>query len=90
MVESAIRCLEDISIVGFDDFTWTENFHPRLTTVAQPARELGRKAMQLLIERVENNVDEFPRRQVVLQQELKVRDSGTQPAASPRRKVLQS
>jgi LacI family transcriptional regulator len=90
MVESAIRCPEDISIVGFDDFTWTENFHPRLTTVAQPARELGRKAMQLLIERVENTVEEFPPRQVVLQQELKVRDSSTHPAASPRRKMLHS
>jgi LacI family transcriptional regulator len=72
--ESGVRCPEDISIVGFDDFTWTENFHPRLTTVAQPARELGRKAMQLLIERVENQVEE----------------STAHPAVSSRRKVLQS
>jgi LacI family transcriptional regulator len=90
MGESGVRCPEDISIVGFDDFTWTENFHPRLTTVAQPARELGRRAMQLLIERVENTVDEFPSRQVVLKQDLKVRESTVRLVASPRRKALQS
>ena len=80
MGESGIRCPGDISLVGFDDFTWTENFHPRLSTVAQPARELGRRAMQLLIERVENNVDDFPSRQVVLKQELRVRESTAPPS----------
>jgi LacI family transcriptional regulator len=84
--ERGIRCPEDVSLVGFDDFTWTENFHPPLTTVAQPARELGRRAMQLLIERVENNVEELPRRQVILAQELKIRNSTAQLLASPRRK----
>ncbi len=88
--EAGIRCPEDISVVGFDDFTWTENFHPRLTTVAQPARELGRRAMQLLIERVENDGDELPRRQVVLAQELKIRDSTARLLASSRRKAHQS
>ena len=90
MGEAGVRCPEDISVVGFDDFTWTENFHPRLTTVAQPARELGRRAMRLLIERVENNVDEVPSRQIVLEQELKVRDSTGPAVASSRRKALQS
>jgi LacI family transcriptional regulator len=88
--ERGIRCPEDISVVGFDDFTWTENFHPPLTTVAQPARELGRRAMQLLIERVENKLEEVPRRQVVLAQELKIRDSATRLLASSRRKAHQS
>lgn len=90
MGESGIRCPDDISVVGFDDFTWTENFHPRLTTVAQPARELGRRAMQLLLERVENTADEFPSRQVVLKQELIVRESTARPVGSPRRKSLQA
>ena len=82
--ERGIRCPEDVSVVGFDDFTWTENFHPRLTTVAQPARELGRRAMQLLLERVENTAEEFPARQVVLKQELRVRESTAPLVASPR------
>jgi len=88
LMEKEVSCPEDISIAGFDDFTWTENFHPRLTTVAQPARELGRKAMQLLIERLEHNADETPSRQIILEQELKIRDSTGRPAASSRRKLL--
>jgi LacI family transcriptional regulator len=88
MGEAGVRCPEDISVVGFDDFTWTENFHPRLTTVAQPARELGGRAMQLLIDRVENKVDELPSRHVVLQQELRVRESTAQLVTTTRRKAL--
>lgn len=42
-----------ISIVGFDDYAWTENFHPPLTTIAQPAREIGRRAMELLLIRIQ-------------------------------------
>ena len=37
-----LRCPEQISVVGFDDFAWTENFNPPLTVIAQPAREVGR------------------------------------------------
>jgi LacI family transcriptional regulator len=63
--------------VGFDDFTWTENFNPALTTVAQPARELGREAMQLLLSRIEagaeNQSPEY--RRVILPPELRVRAS---------------
>ncbi|MBV9036106.1 MAG: LacI family DNA-binding transcriptional regulator, partial [Acidobacteriaceae bacterium] len=38
-----LRCPEDVSIVGYDDFPWNESFHPPITTVAQPNREMGRK-----------------------------------------------
>lgn len=87
MGESGLRCPADLSIVGYDDFTWTENFHPPLTTVAQPARELGRRAMRLLLDRVENTVDEIPSRQVVLKQELRVRDSTAASVVSSRRRA---
>jgi LacI family transcriptional regulator len=77
LAETSLRCPEDISIVGFDDFTWTENFNPALTTVAQPARELGREAMQLLLSRIEagaeNQAPEY--RRVVLEPELRLRAS---------------
>ncbi|OJV40305.1 MAG: hypothetical protein BGO25_03970 [Acidobacteriales bacterium 59-55] len=77
MSEVGARCPEQISVVGFDDFAWTENFHPRLTVVAQPARELGRRAMQLLLERVQNKADEslVGPHQVVLKPELRIRES---------------
>lgn len=92
MSEAGVRCPEEISVVGFDDFAWTENFHPRLTVVAQPARELGRKAMQLLLERIENRADESLKepRKVVLKPELRVREStaaGVVAMGGPRRRV---
>jgi LacI family transcriptional regulator len=38
-----------VSILGFDDFAWTENFHPKLTTIVQPAEKLGRRGTEMLI-----------------------------------------
>ncbi len=77
MNEVRVRCPEDVSVVGFDDFPWTENYHPRLTTVAQPTRELGRQAMKLLLEQVERGPEEGDRehKRVLLQPELRIRES---------------
>jgi DNA-binding LacI/PurR family transcriptional regulator len=88
MNEAQVRCPEEISVVGFDDFSWTENFHPRLTTVAQPARELGRRAMQLLLDRVESKTEDSPggSRQVLLKPELRIRESTARAATSAPRK----
>jgi LacI family transcriptional regulator len=43
---------DDVSIVGFDDFEWADCFEPRLTLVAQPYEEIGRRAASLLMERI--------------------------------------
>jgi LacI family transcriptional regulator len=42
----------DIALVGFDDFPWADVFRPRLSTVAQPTYELGRRGAELLVERI--------------------------------------
>lgn len=42
----------DMGLVCFDDFEWADLFSPRLTTVAQPCRELGAQAVQLLLSRI--------------------------------------
>jgi LacI family transcriptional regulator len=83
MQDAGVRCPSEISVVGFDNFTWTENFHPPITTVAQPARELGAKAMKLLIERVEGSIADQPSRHVVLKSTLSIKQS-TGPAAGSR------
>ncbi|MFD2611307.1 LacI family DNA-binding transcriptional regulator [Paenibacillus gansuensis] len=41
---------KDISIIGYDD-TYSGMLAPKLTTVALPIEEIGRKAVELLIER---------------------------------------
>jgi LacI family transcriptional regulator, galactose operon repressor len=76
MREAGVSCPKAISVVGYDDFAWTENFYPRLTVVAQPARELGRQAMNLLLERIQGNM-EAPSRNITLKPELRIRESAT-------------
>ncbi len=47
-----LRVPKDVSVVGFDDFEWADCFEPRLTLVAQPCTEIGRRAAFLLMERI--------------------------------------
>jgi LacI family transcriptional regulator len=43
---------EDIVVVAFDTFAHSEFFSPHLTSVDQPAVEIGRQAMRLLLRRM--------------------------------------
>jgi LacI family transcriptional regulator len=42
----------DIALCCFDDFAWSDLFQPRLTAIAQPSRELGARAVRLLLDRL--------------------------------------
>jgi LacI family transcriptional regulator/LacI family repressor for deo operon, udp, cdd, tsx, nupC, and nupG len=64
---------DEIAIVGFDEMPWAMSLRPPLTTVAQPAFEVGRTAAELLLGRVRE--PGLPRRQVVLETQLIVRSS---------------
>ena len=79
--EAGLGCPKDIAVACFDDFDWAEVFHPRLTTIAQPTKAIGRQAMLLLLERLrQRDADQMPPRVVRLKAELKVRDSSAPPA----------
>ena len=71
--EQHLAIPNDIAIVGFDDLPWAMSLRPPLTTVAQPAFDVGRTAAELLVARVRE--PGLPRRQVVLETELIVRSS---------------
>ncbi len=47
------RVPDDVAVVGFDDVPWAEALDPPLTVVRQPAHEVGRQAMELLLKRIE-------------------------------------
>jgi len=47
--EQGIRVPEDFSIVGFDDLASSRYLSPPLTTVSQPMREIGVRAVNLLL-----------------------------------------
>ena len=51
----ALRIPEDISITGFDDTPVSEIVWPPLTTVHQPIRLLGTRAVERLIDAIENS-----------------------------------
>jgi DNA-binding LacI/PurR family transcriptional regulator len=53
-----LRVPEDVSIVGFDDLPVSALLTPRLTTVRQPAHEMGSRAASALFDLLENDESE--------------------------------
>ncbi|CAH1204855.1 HTH-type transcriptional regulator DegA [Paenibacillus allorhizoplanae] len=66
---------KDISIVGFDDQVFASEFRPHLTTVRQPAGELGRCAVDELIRKINGVADADTYHTIKLLPELVVRQS---------------
>ena len=76
-----LRVPEDLSLVGFDDEgIVTTLLDVPLTTVAQDGFAMGKRAAELLVERIEGH--DGPSRQEVLPIELRVRASTAPPATS--------
>ncbi|WP_338039778.1 LacI family DNA-binding transcriptional regulator [Luteibacter yeojuensis] len=73
LISRGLRIPEDVSVVGFDDIRFSRYTSPPLTTVSQPKNALGREAMTMLIEIL--NDPEVPPRKRVLSAELVVRGS---------------
>ena len=68
-----MRIPDDLAVVGFDDLSFAAHLHPPLTTVAQPRKEIGIRAANLLIDRIEG--DQEPVKHIVLPSILVVRES---------------
>lgn len=69
-----LRIPDEIAIVGFDDIAEAAQFCPALTTVRQPLRELGKLAVQTLLDQLASDGGPISRT-FVLQPELVVRAS---------------
>ncbi len=50
--ELGLNCPDDVSLVGFDDAEWADVVSPSLTVVAQPVYDIGVRAAQLLLARI--------------------------------------
>jgi len=84
--EMAIGCLHeikaagfqvpgDISVIGFDDIRYAEVTDPPLTTISQPAEEIGERVMYRLCRRIEeghgsNNQPEIVPHKLVVRQSV--------------------
>jgi LacI family transcriptional regulator len=66
-----------VSVVGFDNIPMAELTIPALTTVAQPAYEMGARAAELLLRRCQQ--PDLPPQQVLLRSSLVVRQSTAPP-----------
>ncbi|HEX5322918.1 MAG TPA: LacI family DNA-binding transcriptional regulator [Capsulimonadaceae bacterium] len=71
-----LRVPEDVSVMGYSDFSFAALLHPALTTVSQPFVEMGRVATQILLQRLEAKTpsEDLPA-QVALPTSLVIRNS---------------
>jgi LacI family repressor for deo operon, udp, cdd, tsx, nupC, and nupG len=76
------RVPEDVSVIGFDDMRFARYCDPPLTTIAQPMGEMGREAMNMMIEILIN--PHAPPLERILPTQLVVRGS-TASCSVPRR-----
>lgn len=68
-----LRIPEDMSITGFDDIHYAKYWDPGLTTVAQPAEDIGKIAMDMLLQIIEG--DQGNAEEVILPAKFIIRKS---------------
>jgi LacI family transcriptional regulator len=80
--EVRLRCPEEVSLVGFDDFPWTQHLTPPLTVVSQAAHEMGREALKMVLSKIRaaEGSEERPDSSIKLKAELKIRASTAPPS----------
>jgi len=66
---------DDISIVGFSDDPFSSFLEPSLTTVAQPAYLIGMKALEVMLDILDEKIPIIIENRIVVDSALKVRKS---------------
>ena len=66
---------DDIQVIGFTDGVISRHAMPGLTTVSQHAFQMGAKAAELLIEKIENEDFSEVHQTVIIETELIERES---------------
>jgi LacI family transcriptional regulator len=79
--EAGLRIPEDMALTTIDDLPPTYPIEPFLTVSAQPAKEMGMQAAQLLLERI-NNPEDTSVKSIVLPTKMIIRASSGGPIAS--------
>lgn len=73
--ELGIRIPEDIRLIGFTNLTASPILNPSLTTITQPAFEIGNMAAALLFKGIEKSSFELSREKLIIPSQLQIRDS---------------
>lgn len=69
-----VRVPEQMAVVAHDEMPWSGLISPGLTSVVQPYPEIGKKAAEVLWQRI-NSSSPFPRQRFVLPSQLTIRES---------------
>lgn len=75
-----LKIPEDVSVVGFADLDFSAALRPPLTTVRQRPKEVGRRAAQLILDRLEGDFAEHAPTTIRVGGDLIVRGSTAPPA----------
>ncbi|TDO69926.1 LacI family transcriptional regulator [Halanaerobium saccharolyticum] len=67
------RIPEDMAVIGFDDISFSSLPEVQLTTIAQPKYEMGKIALETLIEKIKTGSEKKFENKIVLSPELKIR-----------------
>lgn len=73
--EKNLRVPEDVSVIGFTDGLISEYSSPSITAIVQHGFTMGRQAVELLIERIENENESLSPRTKVISSNLHIRES---------------
>lgn len=75
--EAGLRIPEDISIIGYDDIPLSSLIEPPLTTVHQPAYDMGKAGCELLMQRINSAASAESSRELLFDTHLVKRSSET-------------
>ena len=73
--EKGLAVPEDVEVIGFTDGVISEFTSPPLTTVAQHGRHIGRKALELLLDEIDSQEQDYKYKTALIQTDLKIRNS---------------
>lgn len=71
--ERNFKIPEDMAVIGFDDISFSSLPEVQLTTISQPKYEMGKIALETLVEKVKTGTNKKFEKKIVLSPELKIR-----------------
>ena len=71
--EAGLSIPDDLAVIGFDDLPIAAQTDNQLTTIRQPVEPFGARAVEVLLDLIENGID--PPRHVIMHTELVIRGS---------------
>lgn len=73
MEKQNLHCPDDVSVIGFNNMPYLDQFRVPLTTIEIPRARMGEKAAKMILERLKN--PDMPLQHIVLEPRLLVRRS---------------